>query len=232
MIFNSTGSLTETGIVILTVLALPAAVLAMAVLTLVRRGLGVAWRPALRTSVAEVAIVYGTVPGVMLTMVPGYADSPTAGAVSLEPFADLPSMGPVNIVGNLMIFAALGFFGPIRFEALRSVWRVLILAAVGSVAIETLQYGLLLARVSSIDDVILNAGGAAVAALLSWPWWRRRAASSPASPAEHASGLARSLCPHQTARRADYSSGLLRSARFCSSSKRFCASRRSYSSSL
>ena len=179
MIFNSAGSLTETGIVILTVLALPVAVLAVLVLTVVRRGFGRAWRPALRTSLAEVAIVYGTVPGVMLTMVPGRADNPTAGAVSLVPFADLPSMGPVNVVGNLLLFAALGFFGPIRFRVLRSVWRVLALAIAGSVTIEVLQYALVLDRVSSIDDVILNASGATLAAIVSWPWWRRRAVPAP-----------------------------------------------------
>lgn len=175
MIVNGSGSLTETGIVILTVLALPVAALAVPLLALLRRGLGVPWRRAWRTSLAEVAIVYGTVPGVMMTMVPGSMAGTTAGAVSLEPFVDLPTMGRVGIIGNLLLFAALGFFGPIRFRALRSVWRVLALAVAGSVTIEVLQYALLLDRVSSVDDVILNASGATVAAILSWPWWRSRA---------------------------------------------------------
>ncbi|GGU14125.1 VanZ family protein [Nocardioides albus] len=172
MIVNGSGSLTETGIVILTVLALPVAALAVPILALLRRGLGVPWPRAWRTSLAEVAIVYGTVPGVMMTMVPGSMAGLVTGSVSLEPFADLPTMGRFGIVGNLLLFAPLGFFGPIRFRALRSVWRVLALAVAGSVTIEVLQYALLLDRVSSVDDVLLNAAGATVAAILSWPWWR------------------------------------------------------------
>ena len=179
MIVNSSGSLTETGIVILTVLGLPVAALAVPVLALLRRGLGVAWRQAWRTSLAEVAIVYGTLPGVMMTMVPGSMAGLVTGSVSLEPFADLPTMGRIGVVGNLLLFAALGFFGPIRFRALRSVWRVLALAVAGSVTIEVLQYALVLDRVSSIDDVILNASGATLAAIVSWPWWRRRAVPAP-----------------------------------------------------
>ncbi|MEI7054353.1 VanZ family protein [Nocardioides sp. CCNWLW239] len=178
MIVNASGSLTETGIVILTVLALPLAALAVPVLALLRRGFGVTWGRAWRVSLAEVAIVYGTVPMVMLTMVPGSMAGTATGAVSLEPFADLPTMGRIGVVGNLLLFAALGFFGPIRFHALRSVWRVLALAVAASVTIEVLQYVLLLDRVSSVDDVILNAGGATAAAILSWPWWRPRAPRS------------------------------------------------------
>jgi hypothetical protein len=194
MIVNDSGSLTETGIVVLTVLGLPVAALAVPVLALLRRGLGVAWRRAWRTSLAEVAIVYGTVPGVMLTMVPGSMAGLVVGSVSLEPFADMPTMGRIGIVGNLLLLAALGFFGPIRFRWLRSVWRVLALATAGSVTIEVLQYALMLDRVSSIDDVILNAGGAALAAIVSWPWWRRRRTADPAQTvvADNSKSLVRS----------------------------------------
>lgn len=193
MIVNDSGSLTETGIIILTVLALPVAVLAVPVLALLRRGLGIAWRAAWRKSLAEVAIVYGTVPGVMMTMVPGSMAGLVTGTVSLEPFVDMPTMGPVGIVGNVLIFAALGFFGPIRFSALRSVWRVLVLATAASVTIEVMQYALLLDRVSSVDDVILNAGGATVAAILSWPLWRRRTTPAPSVVASNSTGLVRSM---------------------------------------
>lgn len=173
MIVNESGSLTETGIVVLTVLAFPVAVLAVPVLAVLRRVFGVAWRRAWRHSLAEVAIVYGTVPGLLLTMVPGSEAGLVSGAVSLEPFTDLPTMGRIGIIGNLILLAAFGFFAPIRFRGLRSVWRVLGLAIAVSVSIEVLQYVLVLDRVSSVDDVILNAGGAAVAAALSWPVWRR-----------------------------------------------------------
>ncbi|OIJ24184.1 VanZ family protein [Nocardioides luteus] len=174
MIVNESGSLTETGIVVLAVLAFPVAVLAVPLLAVLRRVFGVAWRRAWRHSLAEVAIVYGTVPGLLLTMVPGSEAGLVPGAVSLEPFTDLPTMGRIGIVGNLILLAALGFFAPIRFRGLRSIWRVLGLALAVSVSIEVLQYALMLDRVSSVDDVILNAGGATAAAILSWPWWRRR----------------------------------------------------------
>jgi glycopeptide antibiotics resistance protein len=83
-------------------------------------------------------------------------------------------MGPLGIVGNLLVFAALGFFAPMRFAALASLPRVLALAAGCSVLIEVAQYVLQLDRVSSVDDVLLNAVGAVPAALASRPWWRTR----------------------------------------------------------
>jgi glycopeptide antibiotics resistance protein len=78
----------------------------------------------------------------------------------------------LGIVGNLLVLAALGFFAPMRFAALASLPRILVLAASCSVLIETAQYALQLDRVSSVDDVLLNAAGAVLAALASRPWWR------------------------------------------------------------
>jgi glycopeptide antibiotics resistance protein len=79
---------------------------------------------------------------------------------------------PLGTVGNLLVFAALGFFAPMRIAAPAAVPRVLALAAGCSVLIETAQYVLQLDRVSSVDDVLLNAAGAALAALASRSWWR------------------------------------------------------------
>jgi glycopeptide antibiotics resistance protein len=59
-----------------------------------------------------------------------------------------------------------------RFAALATVPRVLALGAGCSVLIETAQYVLRLDRVSSVDDVLLNAAGAVAAALASHRWWR------------------------------------------------------------
>jgi glycopeptide antibiotics resistance protein len=53
----------------------------------------------------------------------------------------------------------------------------LALAAGCSVLIETAQYVLQLDRVSSVDDVLLNAVGAVPAALASRPWWRTKTES-------------------------------------------------------
>ena len=97
--------------------------------------------------------------------------------LSLVPLRDLltmPGRG-LPIVGNLLVFAALGFLAPLRFAALASVPRILALGAGCSVLVETAQYVLRLDRVSSVDDVLLNASGAVLAALASRRWWRATA---------------------------------------------------------
>jgi len=78
-------------------------------------------------------------------------------------------------VGNLLVLAAVGLFGPVRFRALASLPRVVAVSALASTLIEVTQYALALGRVASIDDVLLNTAGATFAALLSWPAWRGRA---------------------------------------------------------
>ncbi|WP_412538846.1 VanZ family protein [Longispora sp. K20-0274] len=167
---------TFTGVVLLTVVMLPLAGLAVWVLAR-RRGDagGTAWRMAL----AEVGIVYGTVPWVWMILLPGSRAGSVPGRVSLVPVHDLltivaagPLRATVQIVGNLLVFAALGFFAPIRFPALATVPRILALAAGCSVLVEVAQYVLRLDRVSSVDDVLLNAAGAGLAALASRRWWR------------------------------------------------------------
>jgi hypothetical protein len=161
---------TENGLVFMTLLGLPAAAVVVWALARLRRAAGVP--AAVRLSLAEVGLVYGTVPFVWLTMMPGPGAGLVPGRVSLVPLRDLATMAPLGIAGNLLVLAALGCFGPMRFAALASVPRVLALAAGCSVLVETAQYVLRLDRVSSIDDVLVNAAGAALAALASRPWWR------------------------------------------------------------
>ncbi|MFD2795734.1 VanZ family protein [Promicromonospora vindobonensis] len=177
---------TFNGIALLTLAALPvAALVAWALARRRRRTLGTtaAWR----RSLAEVGTVYGTVPWVWVTMLPGSGAGVVPGRLSLVPLQDLVTMGTGGIIGNLLVFAALGALAPLRFAALRSVPRVLALAAGCSVLIEVTQYVLRLDRVSSVDDVLLNAAGAGLAALVSRPWWRslpRAAGTGPrAAPA-------------------------------------------------
>jgi glycopeptide antibiotics resistance protein len=161
---------TFTGVVALTVVALPVAVLAALALAW--------WRKSWRTALADVGMVYGTVFPVWLTLLPGGpATSPAR--VSLVPLRDLsaiiahgPASATVQIGGNLVVFAALGLFAPLRFPALASVLRILALGAVCSTLVETAQYVFQLDRVSSVDDVLLNAAGAGLAALASRHWWR------------------------------------------------------------
>ncbi|ALE07631.1 teicoplanin resistance protein VanZ [Arthrobacter sp. ERGS1:01] len=170
---------TVNGIALLTVAALPFAVLAAWVLARRRRSAGTAqpWR----MSLAEVGLVYGTLPTVWLTLLPGSRAGEVSGRVSLVPFQDIhtllgagPATATFQIGGNLLVLAALGFFAPLRFRALASLPRMLALGAGCSILIETAQYVLRLDRVSSVDDVLLNAAGAGLAALASRRWWAAR----------------------------------------------------------
>ncbi|MFG2260539.1 VanZ family protein [Streptomyces mirabilis] len=164
---------TFNGVVLMTLVALPLAALVVWVLARRRRAAGVtsAWR----MSLAEVGMVHGTVPFIWMTMMPGSGAGTVRARVSLVPLRDLVTMGTGQIVGNLLIFAALGFFAPMRFAALASVPRIMALGAGCSVLVETAQYVLRLDRVSSVDDVLVNAIGAALAAMASRRWWRTTA---------------------------------------------------------
>ncbi|MFF4886119.1 VanZ family protein [Streptomyces nigra] len=174
---------TFNGVVLMTLVTVPLAVLVAYALAWRRqkRGVLAAWR----LSLAEVGMVHGTVPFVWLVLMPGAAAGQVPGRVSLVPLRDLVTMGPLGITGNLLVFAALGFFAPMRFAAPASVPRVLALGAACSVLVETAQYVLRLDRVSSVDDVLVNAAGAALAALASRRWWRVPARPSSHTPAVH-----------------------------------------------
>ncbi|MFG1625510.1 VanZ family protein [Kribbella sp. NPDC049227] len=154
---------------LLTVAFLPLAALVVWALARRRTATG-ATRP-WRTSLAEVGIVYGTVPWVWMILLPGSRAGEVPGRVSLVPLRDLLTMSTPQVVGNLLVFAALGFFVPLRFAALASVPRILALAAGCSVLVEVAQFVLRLDRVSSVDDVLLNTAGAGLAALASYRWW-------------------------------------------------------------
>nr|WP_296064039.1 VanZ family protein [uncultured Actinoplanes sp.] len=160
---------TENGVLLMMLAGLPLAALAVWALARLRRAGGgtSAWR----MSLAEVGMVYGTVPFVWITLMPGPGAGAVAGRVSLIPLRDLLTMGPLGIGGNLLIFAALGFFAPVRFAALASAPRILALGAGCSALVEIAQYVLRLDRVSSVDDVLVNAAGAVLAAMVSRRWW-------------------------------------------------------------
>jgi hypothetical protein len=162
---------TFNGVVLMTLVAVPLAVLVVWALAWRRRAGGVTSAWAWRKSLAEVGMVHGTVPFLWLTMMPGAGAGIVPARVSLVPLRDLVTMGPLGIVGNLLVFASLGFFAPLRFAALASVPRILALGAGCSILVETAQYVLRLDRVSSVDDVLVNAAGAVLAALASRRWW-------------------------------------------------------------
>ncbi|WP_412517149.1 VanZ family protein [Actinomadura madurae] len=179
---------TITGVVLITVAALPLAALAVWVLAR-RRSLTGTRARAWKTSLADVGIVYGTLPWVWMIMLPGGRAGDVPGRVSLVPLRDLVSMSTTQVIGNLLVFAALGFFAPLRFRALASLPRILVLGAAGSALVETAQYVLRLDRVSSVDDILLNAAGAGLTALASRHWWRTTANASsdrlPPTPKPH-----------------------------------------------
>jgi hypothetical protein len=123
---------------------------------------------AYRYALAEAGALVGTVPWLVMTMWP---DPVAPSRLSLVPVRDLlsldPSAVPVQVGGNLMVFAALGFCLPLRWPGFASPARVFALAVAGSVAIEVTQYVLDLGRVSAVDDVLVNACGALLAACAS-----------------------------------------------------------------
>lgn len=181
---------TFNGVARITVAILPLAALAVWVLARRRSVTGTTPAWAWRMSLAEVGIVYGTAPWVWMIMLPGDRAGAVPARVSLVPLRDLLTIladgGPVTltgqVVGNLLVFAALGFLAPLRFAALASVPRILALAAGCSVLVEAAQYVLRLDRVSSVDDVLLNTAGAGLAALASRRWWRAAARGSSDRP--------------------------------------------------
>ncbi|MFF3650814.1 VanZ family protein [Streptomyces sp. NPDC002181] len=182
---------TFNGVVLMTLVTLPLAVGAAWALARVRPAGGGAGGPsAWRLSLAEVGMVHGTVPFLWLTMMPGAAPGIAPARVSLVPLRDLVTMGPLGIAGNLLVFASLGFFAPVRFAALASLPRILALGAGCSVLVESAQYVLRLDRVSSVDDVLVNAAGAVLAGLASRRWWRapsRTSAHTSAHTSTHTS---------------------------------------------
>ncbi|KMO94160.1 VanZ family protein [Streptomyces roseus] len=192
---------TFNGVVLMTLVTLPLAVAAAWVLARVRTArvrparvrtagggtsTGTGGSSAWRLSLAEVGMVHGTVPFLWLTMMPGAAPGSAPARVSLVPLRDLVTMGPLGIVGNLLVFAPLGFFAPIRFPALASLPRILALGAGCSALVESAQYVLWLDRVSSVDDVLVNAAGAVLAGLASRRWWRTPSRTSAHAPATSA----------------------------------------------
>ena len=163
-------------VVVAWVAALPVAALVVVALVRHRRHRA----DAVRRSVAEVAMVVGTLPWIWMTFTPLPESSRRLRPVPLLDIANLvtgePGFAFVQIVGNLCVFAAFGFFAPRRWPIRTT--TVIALAAAGSIAIEIIQFALGIGRVSSVDDVLLNTAGAGLAALLSGglvSWRRRRA---------------------------------------------------------
>jgi glycopeptide antibiotics resistance protein len=169
-------------VVVVSIAVLPLAVLAVLGLNAFRRRSGPA-PLALRHSIAEVGMVAGTVPWIWMIL------TPLPGRREVRPWPVLDILTQIHegavfaffqIVGNLLVFAAFGFFAPIRWS-IRPL-AVVGIAALASATVEGLQYVLDLGRVTSVDDVLLNATGAGLAALAAGVLARRVWASAEPDP--------------------------------------------------
>ncbi len=169
-------------VLLATVLGAPFAALVAAALVATRRRRGVDGRWAVRASLAEVGLVYGELPWLWMILTP---EPGGTRRISVVPLRDLTTLAPrdvlVQVGGNLLAFAALGFFLPIRWPV--GIRAVLLAGCCAALLVETAQYAFALGRVSSVDDVLVNALGAVLFGACSRPWWRRRAAGAGAGPA-------------------------------------------------
>ncbi|MDI2132583.1 VanZ family protein [Yinghuangia seranimata] len=168
----------------------PLLCVAAVVLFRLRLRRGVPRPVALRHTVAEVAMLVGTLPWLWMVL------TPTSGerAVNLVPLRDLAAVlasDPATVVtqigANVVLFVPLGFFLPMRAPRLAGgVIRMTLVGAAASTLLETAQYVLDIGRVSSVDDVLVNAAGAGVGALA---WRLRTSSASPARPRRRPSGV-------------------------------------------
>lgn len=142
----------------------------------IARGRSPSW--AWRASMAEICLLLGTVPWIWMILTPTQG----TGGLQLIPFRDLGAVldgddSVVQVMGNLLAFAALGFTLPIRYriaDAVRVPGAIALVAAGLSLFVEALQHTLQLGRVASIDDILVNTAGAVLASLASARWWRSR----------------------------------------------------------
>lgn len=127
---------------------------------------------ALSRTVVDVAM-FAAVAGVLaVTVLPNRYG---AGGTNLVPFA---SMGPLatrsvdvlvairNVIGNILLFAPLGFLLAFRRRAARPLWSALFGALSLSLLVEMAQGVLPLGRSVDIDDVILNVAGALLGGMM------------------------------------------------------------------
>jgi glycopeptide antibiotics resistance protein len=97
--------------------------------------------------------------------------------VSLVPFRDtwlairkvtVADTDLLAVLGNLLLFAPFGSVASIRWPSLARLSRMAVVAALFSILLEVVQY-FMGGRSSSIDDVLLNTGGAVLGALVARP---------------------------------------------------------------
>ncbi|MEV0292759.1 VanZ family protein [Nocardia sp. NPDC050710] len=150
-------------------LAVPLVVIAAGWLVRLRIGRGQPRGEALRSTIAELGILLGTLPWVWMILTPVHGERhvillPLKDLI--ETLADASTNTVVQVGANLVLFVPLGFFLPLRFPRFAGVLRMMSVGAALSAALEIAQYVLDLGRYSSIDDVLMNAAGAGIGAYL------------------------------------------------------------------
>lgn len=105
--------------------------------------------------------------GVAVRLVPG---TDLGAALQASPGDLLPWL---QLVGNLLLLAPFGVLVPVRVSWFSGWGRIAAGALAVTCGIEFLQYTVLTGRVVSADDVLLNASGALLGALVTRPWWGR-----------------------------------------------------------
>ncbi|GAA1396176.1 hypothetical protein GCM10009662_09700 [Catellatospora coxensis] len=173
-------------VLITTAALVPLTLLIVAGLVRRRSRAGVPRGRAWRWSLAEGAMVLGTLPWVWMTMTPQQVPPDTT-LLYLVPLSDLGQQFTMplpwvvaQIGGNLLVFFALGAGAPVRFAALASPVRLLLLGAGCSLAIEVTQLLFVANRVCSVDDVLVNAAGCLLGGLVTRLWWARPRVPVPA----------------------------------------------------
>lgn len=159
---------------------IPSAAVTLAALARWRIRRGVPATRAWRRSAAEVGMVAGTLPWLVMTMWP--IDLPPDAvrwyAVPLVDLARQLSGSPLDattqIGGNVAMLLALGMAAPVRWARLAGVRPLLALGVGISLAIETCQQVFGTGRLFSVDDVLLNGAGCLLGGLATRRWWCRR----------------------------------------------------------
>ncbi|MGY6653038.1 VanZ family protein [Amycolatopsis sp. TRM77291] len=91
----------------------------------------------------------------------------------LPVFDDRPDVALFQLTGNVLLLAPLAVLAPVRFDWAKPVPRIVLAAFAMSVSIECLQVWQGAGRVGSLDDVLCNTAGAALAAWCGSQWRSR-----------------------------------------------------------
>ncbi|WP_410608512.1 VanZ family protein [Amycolatopsis sp. lyj-109] len=162
------------GMIPISAIALPYALLGWPLLASRRRRRMAARRASATAAVDCAVFLVAFLVFCLVTMPVGDSADST---LDLVPGADvaaaLSSDGSLwQVIGNVLLLCPLGALLPLRVRRLRALPRIALAALIASVLVEGTQYLIHTGRVTSADDVLLNAAGATLGAALSRRGWR------------------------------------------------------------